>query len=410
MESRVSISPIGRRRGDFGSIFFILRWQRTVLANRLRSSAALGKRGVVRIVFEVCFVIAYYLNLLHDLCTGYSPRVKGSSFGATLVAIVLAALIGMVVALPLAGFALRLAYSRWLAGLPVSAGQRLRAASVFGGSLGALTAVPVAVSGWLAAGWLGLPSSSVNGALVTAGYLGGFGLLLMLRVILFWLGQSGRKSQFWSMPGMSVSWFGASGRRNNFPLARFDLNRPRWLGHWAIAWATDPTLMPGLVIVVLVNALGVTASIVQGQDFPALLFAVLAAHLVFLRTLRMHPLASPILRAAPLRFSTAFIGAVRLPLVVSLTAVVPLVITALAVAPGHVDRTLGCLFVVLLLAAQYSVLAAAMPNARGAAILLHFTIIVIAAKESILYQYVVVLVLVGFTLLTWFRAKRRYEG
>lgn len=410
MDSRVSISPIGHRGDDFESILFIMRWQRTVVANRLRSSGALGKRGVARIVFEAGFVIAYYINLLHDLCKGYSPQVKGSSFGPSLVGIVLAALIGIVLAFPLAGFALRLAYSRWLAGLPISPRQRLRAASVFGGSLGALTAVPVAVSGWLAAGWLGLPSSSVTGALVTAAYLGGFGLLLMLRVLLCGMDQSRRRSRLWSILGMPVLWFGAGGGHHNFPLALFDVNRPRWLGHWVIAWATDPTLVPGLVIVVLVNALGVTACIVQGEDFPALVFAVLTAHLVYLRTLRMHPLASPILRAAPLEFWTAFIGAVRLPLVVSFAAVVPLIITALAVAPGHVDWTLGCLFIVLLLAAQYSVLAAAMPTARGSAILLHFTIIVIAAKESILYQYVILLVLIGFTLLTWFRAKRRYQG
>lgn len=410
MESRGSISPIGHRRGDFESIFFVLRWQRTVLANRLRSFAALGKRGVVRIAFEACFVITYYINLLHDLCKEYSPQVKGSGSGPTLVGIVLAASIGIVVAFPLAGFALRLGCSRWLAGLPISTGQRLRAASVFGGCLGAVTAVPVAVSGWLAAGWLGLPSSSVCGALVTAAYLGGFGILLMLRVLLCRMDQSSRKSQFWSVPGMPASWFGAGGRRHSFPLALFDVNRPRWLGHWVLAWATDPTLMPGLVIVVLVNALGITACIVQGQEFPALVFAVLTAHLVYLRTLRMHPLASPILRAAPLQFRTAFIGAVRLPLVISFTAVAPLVITALAVAPGHVDRTLGYLFVVLLLAAQYAVVAATMPTARGAAILLHFAIIVIAAKESILYQYMVLLALVGFSLLMWFRAKRRYEG
>jgi len=410
MESRVLISPVGHRRDEFDSIFFILRWQRTVLANLLRSAAALGTGRVVRMVVEACFVIAYYLHLLHDLCKGYSPQVKVSIFGPTLVGVALAALIGIVVAFPLAGFALRLAYSRWLAGLPISTGQRLRAASVFGGSLGGLSAVPVAVSGWLATGWLGFPSPGVGAALVTAAYLGGFGLLLTLRVLLRWMAQSSRKSHFRSVHGMPVSWFAMGWGGANLPLAWFDQNRPRWLGHWVLAWATDPTLMPGLVIVAVANAVGVTASVVQGKGFPALVFIVLTAHLVYLRTLRMHPLASPILRAAPMEFLTAFVGAVRLPLVVSFTAVAPLVVTALAVAPGDVDRMLACLFVLLLLAAQYASLAATMPTVRGGAILLHVIIIVIAAKEGILYQYVVLLALLGFTILMWFRAKRRYEG
>jgi hypothetical protein len=80
------------------------------------------------------------------------------------------------------------------------------------------------------------------------------------------------------------------------------------------------------------------------------------------------------------------------------------------VAPGSVVRTLGCLLIVLLLAVQYAALAATMPAARGVAILVHAVILGIAANEIILYQYVVPLALAGFTLMMWFRAKRRYEG
>ena len=402
-----------RAPGGFDPSWIVVRWQWIALANALRSYAADGKGQLVRIVIGVAIIVGYGLNTLHDVCKAYAPAVRRSSLGAVPICMTTAAVIGVVVGVVLAGYALRLAGSAWLAALAISTGSRLRAAAAFGACLGAGLAVPVVVTGGLAASWLGAASPTVDAALVGVAYVGGFSLALMLRVLHCRLGRSrptvGRFRAV-GVQGSAGRCSEGADRRAALPLARFDQRRPRWLGHWVLKWTPGLRPIPAFVFLSLTNGIGVVASIVQAQEFPALAFTVLTTHVVYLRTLRMTPLASPVLRTGPLDFNTALLGAVRLPLLLSFAASAPLIVTALTIGSAPIGRVLGYLLMLLLLAAQFSVLAAAIPNARGAAILMHLAIVMIALKEAILYQYWVPLVLTVFTGFMWWRAKRRYDG
>jgi hypothetical protein len=399
--------------GTFDQSWVLVRWQWTALANVLRSYAASGKGQLVRIAIGAAIVVSYALDTLHDVCKAYAPALQQSSLGPAPICTIAAAVIGVVVGVALAGCALRLARSAWLAALAISSSSRLRAAAAFGACLGAGITVPVVVTGWLAASWLRAASPTAAAALVGVTYVGGFSLALTLRILHCWLSRSRPPVGRSSMLGVQ----GSAGRssagpdsRSALPFARLDQRRPRWLGHWVLEWTPGLRPTPVFVFLIITNGIGVVASIVQAQEFPALVFAVLTTHVVYLRTLRMAPLASPVLRTGPLDFNTALLGAVRLPLLLSFAASVPLIVTALTIGHAQIDRTLGYLAVLLLLAAQFSVLAAAIPNARGAAIVMHLAIVMIALKEAILYQYWIPLVLAVFTGFMWWRAKRRYDG
>jgi hypothetical protein len=87
-----------------------------------------------------------------------------------------------------------------------------------------------------------------------------------------------------------------------------------------------------------------------------------------------------------------------------------MMITALAIEPAHAESTLAFLFLLLPLALQFSVLAAGMPTSKRMATMLHLTIVVMAVKEGVDYQYWVAAGVIMIACLIWWRAKRSYQA
>jgi hypothetical protein len=398
--ARFDSVPAGKRAAE--PMWFILRWQWIATVNRVRIFATNNPRDCVILSLGVCVLIGYWLNILHSLCNLWLRNAHGTaptSWNGPTVAV---ACIGGTAGFVAAGFALRLGNRAWVASLPLSATDRARAAGVFAIAVGGATAVLAAILGLLISDWLrrGLPL--LDAAVAAAAYFAGFSALTILRLLLARINHIGRLPSAPTMQDIGVAPVSL--------LAGFDQSRPRWLGHWVLGGAAALRLSPFLCCVVLVNAIGVTASFVQAQALPALALAVLTSHLIYLRRLDMSPLASPVLRSTPLGFHAALFGIVRLPLLLSLAATAPMMITALAIEPAHAESTLAFLFLLLPLALQFSVLAAGMPTSKRMATMLHLTIVVMAVKEGVDYQYWVAAGVIIIACLIWWRAKRSYQA
>ncbi len=97
-------------------------------------------------------------------------------------------------------------------------------------------------------------------------------------------------------------------------LRRLDRARPAGLGQWSWGLAPRRAVLGLGAAFAILAALAAGASYVQRQAAPAVGAGAVGALVLFMLTLRCDPLASPVLRAAPLGFFRAWSALLRFPL------------------------------------------------------------------------------------------------
>lgn len=315
-----------------------------------------------------------------------------------------AAVVGSAVGVAIGGLTWSRAVSPFLKALPLSLQSRRRMALLAAVSLGipltALAGALTAVCGVL----IDDPNVIVTGTATLLLFALGFGNGLM------W--QQRAASRTFADIGRATTDKAAAGLHLS-PIGYIDRSRPQWLGSWA--WGLQAgrlVLRPRLVLFTLLlgigAALSIGASIARHEAGPAALAAMLGGLLVFMLSLRCHPLASPAMRTQPVRYSRAWLRLLRLPSLLSALFFALPATAALAAEPSSwvTAAASGCWL--LLLNGAYAAFAAYFATSPLAAALSFVTAIAYANYETFEYGRSV---LVGFAALVfwlWYRARQRY--
>lgn len=186
-----------------------------------------------------------------------------------------------------------------------------------------------------------------------------------------------------------------------------------WFGSWAWglrAGRLQPsTRLLGVTAVLAVAALlGIGASLARHQVGPASVASVIGGVGVFMLTLRCHPLGSPVLRAAPLGFTRAWVRLLRLPMVLSVMFFVLPAGAALAAQPTGWVMPVGSGLGLLILNGTYAIFAAYFMTAPFVAAASFLGAIAYANYEYLEYGNMVLLGFVALVALLWHRARKRF--
>ena len=366
------------------------------------NATAADKQQSVLLFFGCAAIATCVLVVLHDLCRAYVGRLDDPWMlrgGA-----VLATAIGAATSLPIARAVLVQTDQAWLRVLPISRQRLLCSAAALGMVAGTMLAASTGLLGLLVGSWTDSGVAAGLGFLAFASCFGAYVLALGARLM---VGARPAAEQAVA-PGNP-----ARPRRGRFIgrlLERGDRWRPAWVGHWMLAGVDGRIRMRFMLPIMVADGIGISASAAQQRAFPALLLAVAAGHGSFVWRLRMEAIGSPVLRVSPLTFHAALLGLVRLPLILSAMLVLPPMMTAFAVDPAHMGRSAGYLLVIGFLDLQYSLTLAASPHSRGAVLLIHVVVLVLAAQQAVTYQYVVLLALAAYNVWLWRRARRTYHA
>ena len=150
------------------------------------------------------------------------------------------------------------------------------------------------------------------------------------------------------------------------------------------------------------------ASLAQHHAAPAALTAVSGGLLAFMLSLRCFPLASPVLRTAPLGFTHAWLRLLRLPAVLSVLFFALPSGAALAAEPGSWPAVAGGGFELLVLNTAYAIFAAYFATAPLSAAISFIVAVVYAAYEWLEYGQSILLAFAALIALLWHRARWRY--
>lgn len=380
-------------------IVLILLWHRgrnSLLSLQIRDLCwiFLGGGGLLAYgVIDIVVALHRWANLLHQhqqfLIIGILAAVT---------------VLGMAFGFAIASMTWSLALSPFLRALPLSIGSRRRMAGV-----AALT--------------IGTPIASIAGGAVSACCLlvesrnaiaaGAATAILFASAFV-----SGLLCRQWTATEIfadhTPSKRPTEGEQPPPPLMRYlDGSTPRWLSSWALelqagriglsAWAI------ALVILLCSAALlSMGASLSRHQAAPAAVTAMLGGLVVFMLSLRCHPLASPALRTQPIGYTRAWLRLVRLPSLLSALFFVFPTGAALAAEPTAWSTTSSSASWLFLLDGSYAAFAAYFVTSPSAAALSFFAAIAYASYETSEFGRSV---LVGFATLTfwlWYRARRRY--
>ncbi|QJP15695.1 hypothetical protein G3545_19770 [Starkeya sp. ORNL1] len=204
------------------------------------------------------------------------------------------------------------------------------------------------------------------------------------------------------------------GTRRSLRLGSIDRARPAWIGIWA--WKIPAgdirrsgQLIAAIIIFTLSVLLAAGASLAQRQAAPAALAALVIGFIVFMLTLRYHPLGSPVLRTAPIGFTRAWLRLMRLPLLLSAAVFVLPASAALAAEPAAWALPVAGGFWLLVLNLAYAAFAAHFMKTPFLAAFSFIAALGYSFYESVEYGRTI---LIGFVLLIlwlWHRARLRFR-
>jgi hypothetical protein len=196
-------------------------------------------------------------------------------------------------------------------------------------------------------------------------------------------------------------------------LRHVDRARPAWLGAWAWnlpagqvipSWrVTTATMALGLAA-----AVSITTTLVQHQVALGAITGLVGGLLVFMLSLRCHPLDSPVLRTAPIGVAHAWLRLLRLPFILSTTFFLLPAGAALAAEPSSWTIPAASGLWLLVLNGIYAVFAAYFLNAPLVATISFLAAIAYTFYESLEYSHTVVIGLAALVLWLGYRTRQRY--
>ena len=296
--------------------------------------------------------------------------------------------------------ALARAHAFWMAALPLSTARRRRAVLFASGAAAGAQVGMIATASGLACTVLAQPHPWVWGGLLAGLFAGGYaaGAACALG------GKAGP-------PAMAVT-------ERRFTTAVpvlhvLDRGRPRWLGTWA--WNLPAgRLLPSLRLaaigatLLIATALGAAIGLARHAAGPVALAGLAGGLSVFMLTLRMRPLGSPVLRAAPVSFTRVWLRLARLPLVLSAAFFMLPAGAALAAEPAAWPLPVASGLWLMVLNAIYMAFAAYFMTAPLVAATAFVAAVAYTGYESLEYGRTVVLGLAGLVAWLWYQARLRY--
>jgi hypothetical protein len=294
------------------------------------------------------------------------------------------------------------AFAPFLKALPLSIGKRRIMAAVAAVALGAVLAATLGGTVFLACVQIEKPFP-LGWAIGSAALFGaGFAAAAAWRILRS-TGQD--RADITQTSGAA---------RRSLRLGPIDRARPAWIGLWA--WKIPAgdirrsgQLIAAVVIFTLSVLLAAGASLAQRQAEPAALAALVIGFIVFMLTLRYHPLGSPVLRTAPIGFTRAWLRLMRLPLLLSAAVFVLPASAALAAEPSAWALPVAGGFWLLVLNLAYAAFAAYFMKTPFLAAFSFLAALGYGFYESVEYGRTI---LIGFVVLIvwlWNRARLRFR-
>lgn len=372
----------------------VLRLVRRQSLNALRATRV---STLVQLLALGGFFLAYFVAGLAADLRRAAPALRRLDAFWLFGLPVLACLLGAATGALIAGAAAARAEAPFLRALPLSKDSRRRAAAV-----AALVGTPAPAALFGLAIQAGCAVIEKPGALACAAvafalFLAGgvAGVFARLRLA-FQEGVADRPAR-------------AREKAPPFLLRRLDRARPAGLGRWSWGFVSRP-LVPGLgAAFVVLAALAAGASLVQRQGAPAVIMGAAGGLILFMLTLRCDPLASPVLRAAPLGFTRAWAALLRFPLALAAVFYAGPAAAAVLAEPRALALPIGGGFILLALCAVYAVFAAFYGRWPGLAALSFCAALLYTAYESAEYGRPVLFAFAGLVALLWAKARGKYR-
>ncbi len=303
----------------------------------------------------------------------------------------------------LARLCLSRAFAPFLRALPLSLRERRRMAAVAACTLGVPIASIVATAVGLGCVVIVKPLAPVWGLGAAILFGAGFCVAAVLRL------RSARDlvhpdtADLAGDPVGRTPWLGA-----------FDRSTPAWLSSWAwglpagritLSWR----LVGAAILFGFAAVVAAFISLVRQDAVPAAMAGLTGGLMVFMLSVRFHPLGSPVLRTAPLGFARAWLRLARLPLQLSVAYFLLPAGAALAAEPSAWAMPLASGFWLLALNGAYAVFAAYFMTAPFVAALSFLSAIAYTSYESLEYGRTVLIGFAALVLFLWHRAQRRYR-
>jgi hypothetical protein len=295
------------------------------------------------------------------------------------------------------------AFAPFLKALPLSIGKRRSMAAVAAFAFGAALATMLGGTVFLACMLIEKPGPLLWAIGSTALFAAGFGAAASLHIL---------RSASSERAGIPRGRDNDSGR--SLRLGLIDRARPTWIGIWA--WKIPAgdirrsgQLIAAIVIFTFSVLLAAGASLAQRQAAPAALAALVIGFIVFMLTLRYHPLGSPVLRTAPIGFTRAWLRLMRLPLLLSAAVFVLPASAALAAEPSAWALPVAGGFWLLVLNLAYAAFAAYFMKTPFLAAFSFLAALAYTFYESVEYGRTILIGFVVLILWLWHRARLRFR-
>jgi hypothetical protein len=192
--------------------------------------------------------------------------------------------------------------------------------------------------------------------------------------------------------------------------ARLDVIRPQWCSRWALARLSARARLGWCMAAILVGATGCTIGAVQAWPFAAITAGWLAAHMIFLATLNVTPLVSPVLRAQPIGFVAAAAGVARAPLALSCLTFGAGSLAAMAVASARWSMVLIATGLLLGMNLVAGIVSAGLPGKRLLALTVYGLAVALTLYEQLEYGDVIFGCFAAFSAFLFVQGRKAFRG
>jgi hypothetical protein len=397
------------------SVFLVMRWNALMIGNRLRDLIKKRKIDLIVTTFGVAMIGAYLSDIVYRRVMHNAAALRAAWPILSMFGLGASVLLGLVAGWWGVSRMLKFAFAAWSAALPILVRTRLNAAGLAAFALGVAEASLLGIGVSIVCVLIGIEHPGIAGLAVAATFLLSFAAALIAHLRFICHPRLPDEHSRDAAVLRRLRYASDSGQLSGWESSLLDLFAildqvvPRWVGRWVMDHRVLRSAAGYIAFVLCVAVPVAVASVVQRNAVSALIVGAFVAHATFVGALRSHPLASAILRCSPLKFVVAWAGVVRLPLVISLAAFVPLALVGLVADPAHWTLAVACALALLTANGVFSLISANTPLLPNRAVVIHGVALGLTLEEALEINAWIVLPVIAFFVVIWHSARRRYR-